>query len=176
MSRLKVLVSAATMHGSTEVIAEEIGHSLTEHGFDVTVAPPAQVRSAREYDAVVIGSAVYMGHWLAPAKDLAARLGDTAAGRPVWLFSSGPVGKPEGKMARAMAAEPAEVAQLRAATRARGHHIFPGRLDPKDLPALQRASTLLFPGLKGDFRDWGEVRQWADAIARELAAAEAGEA
>jgi hypothetical protein len=48
----------------------------------------------RPYDAVVLGSAVYAGHWLKPARALADRCAAALRARPVWLFSSGPVGDP----------------------------------------------------------------------------------
>lgn len=168
MSGLRILVSAASAHGSTEVIAEEIGSALTGHGFDVTVLPPAQVASVDEYDAFVIGSAVYSGHWLAPAKDLVDRFGGVLGRRPVWLFSSGPVGKPGGRLARSMARDPIELPAVRSVTHAREHRIFAGDLDPKSLTGPQRVGLAVFPSLKGDFRDWGAVRQWSDAIAADL--------
>ena len=49
--------------------------------------------------------------------------------------------------------------------------MFAGKLDPKELPLLQRASLLVFRGMNGDFRDWGAVRVWAAGIAGQLAAA-----
>jgi hypothetical protein len=30
---------------------------------------------------------------------------------------------------------------------------------------------LVFRGLNGDFRDWADIRQWAEGIARQLALA-----
>ena len=62
------------------------------------------------------------------------------------------------------------IAAIRAATRARDHRMFAGKLDPKVLSGAQRASLLVFRGLRGDFRDWDEIRQWADGIAEQLAA------
>jgi menaquinone-dependent protoporphyrinogen IX oxidase len=73
---LSVLVSAASTHGATAEIAEEIGATLSRHGFAVTMMTPEQVRYAGDYDAVIIGSAVYAGHWLDPAKDLVYRSRD----------------------------------------------------------------------------------------------------
>ena len=62
--RLKVLVSAASMHGATTEIAEAIAAVLAEHGIAVTMLAPADVGGIDSYDAVVIGSALYLGHWL----------------------------------------------------------------------------------------------------------------
>ena len=50
----------------------------------------------------------------------------------------------------------------------------PGKLSPKTLPLVQRASLLVFRGLAGDFRDWPEVRLWADSIAGQLTAVAPG--
>ncbi len=166
---LKVLVSAASMHGATTQIAEAIASVLAEQGLAVTVLAPSEVGAIDSYDAVIIGSAVYVGHWLDPAKDLVNRSRDALTARPVWLFSSGPVGDPSGKAFQAMEQDPVDVAEMRAASQARDHRIFAGRLDRKALSRRQRAALLVFRGLDGDFRDWAAIRQWAQDIARQLA-------
>jgi len=168
---MKVLVTAASMHGATAEIAQAIGQALSEQGLTVTVLPPQDVASVEEYDAVVIGSAVYVGHWLDAAKDLVNRCHDGLVTRPVWLFSSGPVGDPAGKLARAMDTDPADVVSIRVATGARDHQMFAGRLDRKLLTRPQRVSLLVFRGLEGDFRDWTAVRRWAVSIAQQLTSA-----
>jgi menaquinone-dependent protoporphyrinogen oxidase len=168
---MKVLVTAASMHGATAEIAQAIGRALSEQGLAVTVLPPQDVASVEEYDAVVIGSAVYVGHWLDAAKDLVNRCHDGLVTRPVWLFSSGPVGDPAGKLARAMDTDPADVVSIRVTTGAQDHQMFAGKLDRKLLTRSQRVSLLVFRGLEGDFRDWAAVRQWAVGIARQLASA-----
>ena len=164
----RVLVSAASMHGSTAEIALAIGQELAGQGLTVTVTTPGEVRGVDDYDAVIIGSAVYVGHWLDPAIDLINRCRDDLAAREVWLFSSGPVGDPSGKLAQAMRKDPVELAGLRAATYARDHRMFAGKLDRKVLTRPQRAALLVFRGLEGDFRDWAEIREWAGSIARQL--------
>ena len=167
----RVLVSAASRHGATAEIAQAIGQALSEQGLTVTVIPPGDVRGLDGYDAVIIGSAVYMGHWLDPAKDLVNRFREALTSRPVWLFSSGPVGKPSSKLAQSMDQDPAELPGMVEATRARDHRRFAGKLDRKHLSLPQRAALLAFRGLEGDFRDWADIRQWADGIARQLAQA-----
>ena len=165
---VKVLVSAASMHGATAEIAQAIADELSGQGLTVTVIPPAEVRAVDGYDAVIIGSAIYTGHWLDPAKDLVKRFGDALADRPVWLFSSGPVGKPSGKLAQAMGNDPVEVAAMVAATQARDHRMFAGKLDRRQPGPLQRAALVVFRGLDGDFRDWAQIRDWANGIAAQL--------
>lgn len=171
--RQAVLVTAASLHGATAEIAVAIGNALADHGLAATVIPPGEVSDIDGYDAVILGSAVYAGHWLDAASDLASRCRSGLAARPVWLFSSGPVGEPTGKLAQAMARDPVELPAIRAATCARDHQMFAGKLDRTALSLVQRAVLLAFPGLNGDFRDWDKVRHWADGIAQQLAAANA---
>jgi menaquinone-dependent protoporphyrinogen oxidase len=162
---MKVLVTAATKHGATGEIADAIGKVLAERGLDVTVAPPDQVGADRvgAADAVVLGSAVYAGHWLRDARELVGRAGAAFAARPVWLFSSGPVGdppKPE--------EDPVDVADLLRATGARQHRVFAGKLVKKQLGFPERAIVVALHVAEGDFRDWQEIRGWAAQIADAL--------
>lgn len=52
------------------------------------------MRDVSGYAAVVLGSAVYMGRWLEPARELVERRAEAFATLPTWLFSSGPIGAP----------------------------------------------------------------------------------
>ena len=165
---MKVLVTAASRHGSTAEIAEAIGDELKSRGFEVTVAPPEDVGALSEFEAVVLGSAVYMGHWLAPATGLAHRIGAELSGKPVWLFSSGPVGNRSSKFAQQMDVDPVELQAVQEATGAREHKRFSGKLDRHNLRGFQRVGLSLFRGFQGDFRDWKAVREWAASIADQL--------
>jgi menaquinone-dependent protoporphyrinogen oxidase len=88
---MRVLVTAASRHGATAEIAQAIGDALCGRGLDVTVMPVEDVSTVEPYGAVVLGSAVYAGHWLRPASAFVATHTRALASRPVWLFSSGPV-------------------------------------------------------------------------------------
>jgi menaquinone-dependent protoporphyrinogen oxidase len=162
---MRILVTAATRYGATGEIARVIGEVLGERGLDPTVLPPEQVDRLDGYDAVVLGSAVYAGHWLKPARELVDRFGGALAGRPVWLFSSGPVGdppKPE--------EDPVDVAELLDATGAREHRVFAGKVDRTRLRFPDRAIVSALRVPEGDFRDWTGIRRWAAGIADALGA------
>jgi menaquinone-dependent protoporphyrinogen oxidase len=165
--RPRVLISAASRHGSTSEIARVIGGALADKGIEEDIVPPEAVDSVADYDAVVLGSAVYNGHWLITASDLAARFRDELAVRSVWLFSTGPVGDPAGRLG-SMGQEPPEVASISRDTGPQDHHVFAGRLDPHLLSPAQRATLLVSRDVRGDFRDWAEIRQWADGITADL--------
>jgi len=161
---MKVLVTAASRYGATAEIATAIVDVLAAHGHEVTALPPDQAASVDGYDAVVLGSAVYAGHWLPAARDFAQRSGEALATRPLWLFSSGPVGDPARKLVQKMGVPPLEVGEIRERTHALDHRMFAGRLDAANLPVLQRAALAAFSGLQGDFRDWDAIRAWASGI------------
>jgi menaquinone-dependent protoporphyrinogen oxidase len=160
---MRILVTVASRHGSTTQIGETIGHELQDKGLAVDIAPPGAVQSLADYDAVILGSAVYEDHWLAPAKDFAIRFRDELAKRPVWLLSSGPVGK----SATSQDKDPADVAAIRRDIHPRDHHVFAGKLDPNALK-FPHISQVLFHSMSGDFRDWDEISRWADDIASQL--------
>lgn len=125
--------------------------------------------------AVVLGSAVYLGHWLKEARDYAQRHQAALATGPVWLFSSGPLGAgrvdDEGHDMRE-AAVPNELPELVGPVHPQEHHVFFGALDPKRLNLAQRALRKLPAGREllpeGDFRAWPEVDQWATQISTHL--------
>ena len=160
---MTVLVSAATKHGATLEIAEEIAAGLVRRGIAAQARDAASVSSLDGFGAFVLGSAVYAGHWLAPARDLVERHFPDAAGRPVWLFSSGPVGAPDPKPE----GDPVEVAGVLEATSAREHRVFAGRIDRDRLGFAERAIVKALRAPEGDFRDWAAI----DAFAGEIATA-----
>jgi menaquinone-dependent protoporphyrinogen oxidase len=160
---MRVLVATATKYGATAEIGKAIAEVLGERGLEPTVLPPEQVEGVDGYDAAVLGSAVYAGHWLKPARELVERHAGGLAGRPVWLFSSGPVGdppKPE--------EDPVDVADLVALTDARDHRVFAGKLVRRQLSFPERAIVAALRVPEGDFRDWTEIRRWAAGIAEAL--------
>ena len=161
---MKILVSAASKHGATADIAKAIGEALTAAGHEAVVLPPDAVTSLAGYDAVVLGSGLYVGHWLDAAKALVERVGGELADRPVWLFSSGPIGdppKPE--------EDPADLPELMAATGARGHRLFAGLVDKSRLGLGEKVILAAVRAPEGDYRSWDEIRAWAQEIAAALA-------
>jgi menaquinone-dependent protoporphyrinogen oxidase len=162
---MKVLVCAATKYGATGEIAQAVADVLAAKGLEVTVLPPEQVGAIEEFDAVVLGSAVYMGQWMKPARELAERSAAALATRPVWLFSSGPVGEPAKP-----ADNPVDVTKIVQATKARDHQTFTGKLARKHLSFPDRAMASAIRAAEGDFRNWSEIREWATGIADTLLA------
>ena len=162
---MKVLLVVASKHGATQEIGERIERTLEASGLTVHVKLPETVTSLDGYDAVVCGSAVYVGHWMGPAKDFVARHRAALRERPVWLFSSGPIGDPP-----LPAGEPADAAALLESVGARGHQLFPGRLARRGLSLGEKVVVAGVRAPEGDYRPWDEVEAWAATIASALLA------
>ncbi|MGZ5385477.1 MAG: flavodoxin domain-containing protein [Acidimicrobiia bacterium] len=160
---MKVLVSAASKHGATAGIADAIGSTLMTRGFEVTVKEPGHVEEVHTFDAIVVGSAVYAGHWMKPAIELTERFAERFPGKPVWLFSSGPLGDPPKPTE-----DPVDVDEVMKVTEARDHRVFAGKLDKAMLSFPERAIVGALRAPYGDFRDWDEIRSWAEEIAESL--------
>jgi menaquinone-dependent protoporphyrinogen oxidase len=162
-TRTRILVSAGSKHGSTAEIAARIGAVLTDRGYDVDIAAPEQVADLSPYDAVVLGSAVYAGHWVAAAKELADRIADSSPHPHTWIFSSGPVGDPP-----MPEQDPVDVSPILDATSARDHRVFSGKIDKSKLNFGEKAILVAVRAAVGDFRDWNEIESWANEIADQL--------
>jgi menaquinone-dependent protoporphyrinogen oxidase len=162
---MRVLVSAASKHGATADISDAIARTLRESDLEVTQAAPDQVHSLEGIDAVVLGSAIYGGRWQTAAKDLVERFEEALRRRPVWLFSSGPVGEPAKP-----AGDPADIETLEAAVQPREHRVFAGALRRAGLGLGERAIVAAVRAPDGDFRDWADIHEWALSIAEAIKA------
>ena len=58
---MRVLVTTASKHGATLGIADAIAEELTETGTERGVAARRGCLGSGQYDAVVLGSAIYSG-------------------------------------------------------------------------------------------------------------------
>ncbi|MBT0994831.1 flavodoxin [Cellulomonas sp. DKR-3] len=163
---MRVLVSVASRHGATAQMGEVVADALREAGHTVDVVAPDEVERVMPYDAVVLGSAVYVGRLAASMRDLVQRQAPHLRLRPVWLFWSGPVGA-----APVRVSVPDDVDALVRATGAREAKCFVGALDKSSLNLSERALVSLVHAQDGDFRDLDAVRAWAAGVADELAAA-----
>lgn len=165
---MKVLVSAASRHGATTEVVATIAAALTAAGADAVVVAPSEVTSIDGFDAAVIGSAVYVGRWLEPARELLEEHRDALSRIPVWLFSSGPVGDPPKPVE-----DPIDVPAMVALVGAREHRLIPGRIDKKRLGLGEKAILAAVRAPEGDFRPWPEIDAWAAEIAGILRGASA---
>jgi menaquinone-dependent protoporphyrinogen oxidase len=177
---MKVLVAYASKYGATRGIAEFIGQKLQERGIDAVVLSVDAAKDVEAYDAFVVGSALYIFHWMKEARKFLDRNRSVLTSCPVWLFSSGPLGKDakdkEGRDYKDVSG-PKELEALRKEVNFRDHRVFFGALDGSRLTGTMgffyrmaaRSEEARKSTPEGDFRDWAEIEAWTGEIAAALA-------
>lgn len=164
---MRILVAYASKRGSTAEIAEAVAKILREADLEVDCLESGEVADVSPYDAIVLGSAVYMKRWRGDAKHFLRKHSDQLAERPFWVFSSGPVGDPD-QPEKPEWLEPPKIVKAVENLGARDHIVFGGRL-PTDLHGpIEKAMVTGVPVEFRDRRDWDQIRSWAETIASEL--------
>jgi menaquinone-dependent protoporphyrinogen oxidase len=154
---MTVLVAYATQFGSTAGVADAIGDAIRESGAAVDVRRVQDVLAIAPYHAVVVGSAVHLGHLLPEAVEFVRRHQSDLGQVPVALFcvyiSSPPQRTRE-----------AYLEEMRELVPAVSEGYFTGRFD-------RRGAALLIPKLLAwlvppiERRNWRAIRGWASGIA-----------
>ena len=160
---MHILVTAASKHGATDEVADAIAKRIEASGITVDRLAPADVTSVEGYDAVIVGSAVYILQWMPEAHDFMERFKDDLPVGQLWAFSVGMNGVPKHSEQ-----DGTRVGPLLTHVRCRELHTFPGRYKPSLLSLRERSVARLAGVVEGDFRDWDAVDQWADEIVEAL--------
>ncbi|TCC26619.1 flavodoxin domain-containing protein [Kribbella speibonae] len=162
---MNILVAYGSKNGSTAGIADMIVAALQAEGLVAQARPAADVRAVDGYDAVVLGGALYAGRWHRDARAFARRHTKALLGRPVWLFSSGPLDD------SADIGEVPPVGQVVKVIERLGaveHVTFGGRLTEEAGGFIAKA--MVRNGTGGDFRNQERIADWAHTIASHLRA------
>lgn len=152
-----VLVAYATKYGSTREVAVAIAQTLREHGVETAVRPARDVHSLERYSAVVLGAALYMGHWHRDARAFLKRHHKALLDLPVAIFALGPLKTTEEAMQESRAQLDRALAKFPWLTPV-AVSMFGGVIDPARL----RFPFNRMP--KGDARDWTAIRAFADRL------------
>jgi menaquinone-dependent protoporphyrinogen oxidase len=164
---MKILITYASAHGTTQSIAERIESCMNATNIGVvTVDPIEENPHLGDFDVIIIGSAIHNGSWLPPATRFMklSTLFLKEQPRPTWVFS---VGMPA-KGVAATAEEHKMEKWLKGHVEIRGHTLFQGRWQQGDLPWGLNWLLLCFGGRVEDRRDWDAIDKWADSIVQEL--------
>lgn len=164
----KVLVTYATKHQSTKEIATFIGKILKDNQLDVDVLNIDDVKGLADYSAVIIGSAVYIGHWLKSATNFVRHHQNQLAERPVWIFSTGPTGDGDPDTLLDGFLVPENIHETLMVIEPRHVILFHGRLEKSELTLGERLMVNAVQAPLGDFRDWNMIEAWTNRIVAEL--------
>lgn len=165
----KILITYASKYGATAEIAERIGEVLRQAGLQADVSPVDGIRNLTAYQAVVLGSSVYIGKWQKEAAAFLQSNEKSLANLPVWLFSSGPTG--EGDPVELVEGQrlPASLKPVVDRIKPRDIAVFHGYINPQKVNFIEKwAVKSLVKKPMGDFRDWDQITAWASKIADAL--------
>ena len=162
-----VLVAYATKYGSTQEVAEAVAATLRKSGLTVAVQPAREVHTLAGYDAVVLGTALYMFRWHKDALGFLSKHRKALSGLPVAVFALGPTHSPHDEKewhdSRAqLGKELAKYAWLKPVA----IEILGGKFDPKKLSFPLNKFAAKEPA--SDIRDWTAIRAWAGAVSKLL--------
>jgi menaquinone-dependent protoporphyrinogen oxidase len=160
---IHVLIVHGSRGGATADIAEALAVAFTDRGITADVRAADTPVELDRYDAVVVGSALYAGHWLATTRRFVEAHREELRHKPTWLFSSGPL---DDSATDHEIPPVAGVARLAADVGAHGHVTFGGRLDV--IHAHGFLARMMARTRSGDWRDHEQIVRWADEIADRL--------
>jgi menaquinone-dependent protoporphyrinogen oxidase len=164
----RVLVAYGTKYGATAEIAERIAQVLRQAGLQTDVLPADRVGDLTAYQAVVLGSGVYIGRWRKEAVKFLKANEEVLAGQVVWLFSSGPTGEGDPVELTQGWSFPGALQPIADRIQPRDIAVFHGSLDANNLSFIEKWLIKNVKAPLGDYRDWDAIAAWATAIADEL--------
>lgn len=159
---MRVLITWGSKRGGTEGIARTLGEALAANGHEARVLAPREAMHAKDFDAVIVGGALYANRWHRDARRFVNRRLRDLQRVPVWFFSSGPL---DDSATKAEIPPTTQVQVLMERVGAQGHVTFGGRLaaDAKGFPASAMVKTNA-----GDWRSPEHIRRWALEVANAL--------
>ncbi len=163
MTGPRVLIVYATKYGTTKEIAEEIQEVLAENSIESDLTNVMETGIIDSYDAVILGSPVYMGKMLVEARDFCQQYRPYLADTWLAIFVDGisccPIGDTDTSPLIAAIDEMYEY--VRPAMK-KG---FAGAFSPTNLTeADAQIADMVHPPV-GDFRDHADIRTWAQEVA-----------
>jgi len=156
----RILVAYASGAGSTGEVAEAIGRKLQAAEVAVDVLPVTAVTALNAYSGLVLGSSIRAGRWLPGAVQFVDRFRPQIGRLPVAYFTTCLTmvnDTPDSRRTVLAYMEPVRL--LAPEIEPVGIGLFAGSIAPEIAQVLPGES-----GPYGDYRDWGAIEAWAEAI------------
>ena len=141
---------------------------LRQKGLEVDVSPVGSAGDPASYQAVVLGSAAYIGQWRKEAVKFLSANEKSLAGKPVWIFSSGPTAEGDPIELVKGWRFPEKLKPVIDNIKPRDITVFHGVLDINKMNFIEKFMINKVKAPLGDFRDWDSIIAWATMIAGEL--------
>jgi menaquinone-dependent protoporphyrinogen oxidase len=159
---MRALIAYGSKMGGTSGVAQMLGDALHDDGLVVDVLPASLANHVEDYDAVIVGSALYAARWQRDARRFLKHNTARLRERPVFLFSTGPL---DDSATEKEIPPTHQVQRLMARVGAVEHVTFGGRL-PEDAAGFP--ASAMAKDHAGDWRDPDQIRGWAHHVASYL--------
>jgi menaquinone-dependent protoporphyrinogen oxidase len=162
----RILVTYAGRTGSTAEVAKIISEVLTSRGFTAYLKPVKEKPSVESYRAVIMGSAIRMGRWLPEMLEFIKANQEALQRIPTAIFTVHMFNTGTDQSSRA--ARRAYTLPVWEMLTPVDEAFFAGKMDPAKLSLADRVLNRIVAGDSGqkvgDFRDWDQIRNWAQTI------------
>ncbi len=158
----RVLVTYATRCGSTAEVAEAIAAALAKRGLKADLIPVKEKPPLTGYKAVVIGSAIRMGSWVAEASDYIQANQAALEHLPTAIFSVHANNLGDDEASRSARNEYHKA--VRALITPRAEAFFAGKIDYSKMTFLDRLISKMMKVEEVDRRDWKQIAAWAETL------------
>jgi menaquinone-dependent protoporphyrinogen oxidase len=162
MNTQSILLAYATRYGSTQEVAEAITAALRQAGLEVDIQPMQEVTTLDNYDAVVLGAAIYNARWHPDAHEFLSQHQESLKQLPVAIFALGPLSTSDVAMRRSRRQLEKELEKY-PRLKPVALEMFVGKLDPSKLGFFERLGSAA-----SDHRNWDAIRAWANALPARL--------
>ena len=161
----KVLVAYASKYGSTREIAESIASTLGENGISVDLKSADEIKDIHDYNAVILGSAIYIGNWPKSAVSFLKENQKILKEMPVWLFSSGPSGEGNPVQLVDGVLYPPSLKPIIEEMQPVDITVFHGDINLTKINSMEKwAIKNVVKKPFGDYRDWKSIEKWTSNV------------
>jgi menaquinone-dependent protoporphyrinogen oxidase len=164
----KILVTYASLTGSTAGVADAIAKTLIDLGENVDIIRMKDVKEITTYRAVVAGSAIQSGKWLPEAMEFIQTHSTNLAQKPFAAFLvCMTLAMPKAEEYKPTVATWLD--PVRSIVKPVSEGLFAGMLDIKKIPSFRdrlkfRLSVMFGVWKEGDHRDWNAIGNWAKSL------------
>ena len=158
MELKKILITFATRYGSTKEVAEVIADKIRDRGIEAEISNIIDISSLEGYDAVIIGSPIYMGKWLKEGLYFIQQFHESLKRVPVALFSVGITLKDRNEKNIKTAEKSFDALLPYINPVITG--VFAGKIDKSNMNFADRAILKLVKAEDGNFLNPDEISVW----------------
>lgn len=162
----KILIVYTSKCGSTAEIADSMGKSISEKGYNVDVLPVKKVTGLADYDAVIAGSAIRVGAWLPEAVDFIKENKETLDHLPIGIFTVHALNWENTAASEAL--RKTYTTAIKQLISPREEAFFTGKIDFSKMTFLEKMMCKAVKAVEEDRRDWTAIRAWAEGVPEKL--------